>query len=245
VGRRTVLLIAAIVVAALGTTLIFAYVNRTDERALKDQRPVEVLVAKTLIKAGTSGSAASRAGSFKTQKIPEYAVIEGALDRTGSIDDLVAVSDIFPGEQIIAAKFAKAGSAGALPIPVGKVAMSVSLGDPQRVAGFVKPGSDVAIFITITPVPAAGEPAATGPQTRLLLPRISILAVGPTTLKPATGSDANKESVPTAILTVAVDQVQAQKLIYGSQNGQLYFTLLTKDSKVTPGPGTDAQTLFS
>jgi pilus assembly protein CpaB len=240
-----VLLIAAIVVAALGTTLIYAYVNRTDERARKDQRPVEVLVAKTLIKAGTTGSAASRAGSFKTQPIPEYAVIEGALESTGTIDDLVAVSDIFPGEQIIAAKFAKAGSAGALPIPAGKVAMSVSLGDPQRVAGFVKPGSDVAIFITITPVQVPGEPPPTGPQTRVLLQRVSILAVGPTTLKPATGNDANKESVPTAILTLAVDQVQAQKVIYGSQNGQLYFTLLTKDSKVVPGPGTDARTLFS
>ena len=42
-----------------------------------------------------------------------------------------------------------AGTSGALPIPSGKVAMSVQLGDPQRVAGFVKPGSEIAVFVTI------------------------------------------------------------------------------------------------
>ncbi|HEV2888770.1 MAG TPA: Flp pilus assembly protein CpaB [Frankiaceae bacterium] len=243
-GRRTVLLIAAIVVAALGTTLVYFYVSRTDERAIEDQQPVEVLVAKTLIKAGTTGLAAERSGSFRLETVPKSVRIEGALTATGAIGDLVAVSDIFPGEQIIQAKFVVPGSAGALPIPSGKVAMSVQLGDPQRVAGFVKPGSDVAIFVTIAVPPRAGQPVGAA-ATRLLLPRISVLAVGPTTLRPATGTDANKETVPTAILTLSVDQVQAEKLIFASQNGLLYFTLLTKDSKVAPGPGIDATTLFS
>lgn len=244
-GRRTVLLIAAVVVAALGTTMVFLYVNRTDERALKDQRPVEVLVAKTLIKAGTTGSAAERTGSFRLEKIPEAYKIEGALRATGDISDLVAVSDIFPGEQIIEAKFAKAGSAGALPIPAGKVAVSVQLGDPQRVAGFVKPGSDVAIFVTLVPPRLPNEPPPAGEQTRVLLPRVQVIAIGPTTLKPATGTDANKESVPTAIITLAVDQTEAQKVIFASQEAEMYFTLLTKDSKVEPGPGVDLRNLFT
>ncbi|HEX8004371.1 MAG TPA: Flp pilus assembly protein CpaB [Mycobacteriales bacterium] len=242
-GRRTVLLIAAIVVAALGTTLIFAYVNRTDERALKDQKPREVIVAKTLIRAGTTGLAAERAGSFTKQLVPESVIIEGALEATGEISDLVAAGDIFPGEQIIRRKFVTPGTTTVLPIPAGKVAMSVQLGDPPRVAGFVKPGSDVAIFVTIATPPAAG---GTGVEaTRLLLSRVTVLAVGPTTLRQATGTEANKESVPTAILTLAVDQTQLQKIVYASGHGQLYFALLTKDSKVAPGPGTDERTLFS
>lgn len=243
-GRRTVLLVTAIVVAALGTGLIFAYVNRTDERARQDEELVEVIVAKKLIKAGTTGLAAETSGSFGPEEVPVRLRIEGALDATGAISGLVAVSDIFPGEQIIEAKFARPGSTGALPIPAGKVAMSVQLGDPQRVAGFVKPGSDVGIFLTITPAAVPGQPAPLN-QTRLLLSRIPVLAVGPTTLKPATGNDANKEAVPTAILTLAVDQVQAQKLIFGAGNGALYFVLMTKDSKIEPGPGTDPRTLFS
>lgn len=244
-GRRTVLLVAAIVVAALGTTLIYFYVNRTDERALKDQQPVNVLVAKTIIRAGTTGQAAESAGSLRFEPIPQKYVIEGALRASGDISGLVAVADIFPGEQIVRAKFVQPGAGGALPIPTGKVGMSFQLGDPQRVAGFVRPGADVAIFVTIATPAAPGQPPATGPQTRLLLPRVSVLAIGPTTLRPASGTDANKESVPTAILTLALDQAQGQKVVYASQHGQLYFALLTKDSKIAPGPGTDARNLFS
>lgn len=239
-GRRTLLLIAALVVAALGTTLVFFYVDRVDERALRDQEPVNVLVAKTIIKAGTTGAQAEREGAFKLQPIPRTAAIDGYLRDARSIGDLVAVSDIYPGEQIIAPKFAAAGSTGALPIPPGKVGMSFQLGDPQRVAGFVQPGSEIAVFVTI----AGALPDGT-PGTRLLLPRVTVIAVGPTTLRPATGKDANNEAVPTAILTLALDQMQGQRLVYASQNGTLYFALLTKDSKVAPGPGVGGRNLFS
>ena len=36
-GRRTLLLVAAFVVAALGTTLVFLYVHGANDRALADQ----------------------------------------------------------------------------------------------------------------------------------------------------------------------------------------------------------------
>lgn len=232
-GRRTLLLVAALIVAALGTTLVFAYVKRADDRALKHQAPVEVLVAKAEIKAGTSVQQAESQGLFKLQEIPLSATVAGHLRDTRTIADLVAVSDIFPGEQIIADKFARVGSTTGLPIPTTKLATSVQLGDPQRVAGFVQPGSEVAIFVTIENV------------TRLLLPRVSVLAIGPTTLRPPVNGQGNKETLPTAILTLSLDQAQAQKVIFAAQNGAMWFSLLTKDSKTAPGPGTDIHNLFS
>lgn len=239
-GRRTVLLVAAVVVAALGTALIFAYVNRTDERALKDQRPVQVLVAKTLIKAGTTGAEAERLGAFKLQVIPQSATIAGYLTDTRPISALVAVGDIFPGEQIIPAKFVAPGGSSSLTIPAGKMAISVQLGDPERVAGFVQPGSEVAVFVTFK----AGNAAA---LTRILLTRVTVIAVGPTSLRPSTAGQGNTEPVPTAILTLALDQRQAEKLVYAASGGGggLYFALLNKDSKVAPGPAMDVRTLFA
>lgn len=240
-GRRTLLLVAALVVAALGTLLIFAYVRDADDRALKDQEPVEVLVAKTLIRAGTLGSAAEKAGAFQLQRIPRSATIEGVLSDPRPVSGLVAVGDIYPGEQIIRAKFATAGDTSVLPIPEGEMAMSVQMGDPQRVAGFVRPGSEISVFITITP-----QGARNGAQTRVLLPRVTVLAVGPTTLKAAPAGQANKESLPTAIITVSATQLEAQKLIFGSQSGDLYFTLVNEDSEVVaPGTPTDIANLFS
>lgn len=240
-GRRTVLLVAAFVIAAVGTALIFAYVRDADERALEDREPVEVLVAKTLIKAGTLGSAAERQGAFVLKQIPRDAAIAGALSDPRPVSELVAVSDIFPGEQVIRAKFAVAGNTSILPIPAGETAVSVQLGDPQRVAGFVKPGSDVAVFITIEP-----QGARNGLQTRVLLPRMTVLAVGPTTLQQPAPGQGNTEALPTAILTLAATQVEAQKMIFGAGQGKLYFTLLNDESKVSaPGTPTDISNLFS
>lgn len=244
-GRRTVLLVVAIVVAAMGTGLIFAYVNRADERAQKDVEQVDVLVAKTLIKAGTTGTAAETAGAFQLRPIPRSATVEGYLQDTRSISGLVAVADIYPGEQILTAKFAPAGSTNALAIPAGKMAMSVQMGDPQRVAGFVRPGSEVGVFLTLPATARSEGSGITGDITRVLFPRIQVLAIGPTTLKPATDGKGNTESVPTAILTVAVDQVQAQKLAFATKVGSLYFSLLTKDSKIGPGTPVHRDNLFS
>ncbi|MDX6230972.1 MAG: Flp pilus assembly protein RcpC/CpaB, partial [Frankiales bacterium] len=47
-----------------------------------------------------------------------------------------------------------------------------------------------------------------------------------------------------SLLTLAVDQEQAQKLIHGEQTGALYFALLNAHSSVTPGPGVDNRHLF-
>lgn len=244
-GRRTLLLVAAIVVAALGTTLVFAYVKRADDRALKDQEPTEVLVAKSLIKAGTTVEAAERQGLFTLRRIPLSATVDGYLKNTRDIANLVAVSDIFSGEQIIKDKFANVGSTTGLPIPAGKLGTAVQLGDPQRVAGFVQPGSEIAVFVTLSGATGAGASATTGVVTRLLLPRVSVMAIGPTTLRPATNGQGNKETLPTALLTLALDQKQAQKVIWAAENARLWFSLLDKDSKTAPGPGTDARNLFS
>ena len=242
-GRRTLLLVAALVVAALGTLLIFGYVRNADNRALKDQQPVEVLVAKTLIKAGALGSEAERLGSFDLKKIPRSATIAGVLSDPRPIADLVAVSDIYPGEQIISAKFARSGTTSILPIPTGKIAISVQLGDPQRVAGFVQPGSEVVIFVMTTLVPPPRDGLAD--QVRVLLPRISVLAIGPTTLRAAPEGEGNKEALPTALITLAADQVQAEKIIYAVKHSSLYFGLLTADSKIEPKTLVDARNLFS
>jgi pilus assembly protein CpaB len=46
------------------------------------------------------------------------------------------------------------------------------------------------------------------------------------------------------MFTLAVDQDQAQKIIYASQNGTLTFGLLTDKSKIKPGPATIDTNLF-
>lgn len=248
-GRRTLLLIAALVVAALGTTLVFLYVNGVNDRALANQRPVRVLVAKSQISLGTTVEDAQAAAAFETKEISRDSAAPGALSSLSPVKGQVALATIFPGEQILAAKFGQSGSTSSLPIPEGKIAVSVQLGDPARVAGFLAPGSQVAVFLTIGDGRGAGGGPAAGPEeTRLLLPRVEILATGETTVVPSTASagGTQTESLPKTLITLAVDQTQYQKVVYGSGHGQMYLGLLNGSSKVSPAvPGTNANNLFN
>ncbi|MGH8938180.1 MAG: Flp pilus assembly protein CpaB [Actinomycetes bacterium] len=241
-GRRTALLIAALVLAAVGTTMVFLYANSADDRAQANERQVQVLVATAPIAAGTKASAAEDAGSLERKEVDAEDAPETVLSNITPVADQVATSTIFPGEMILSTKFGQPGTASTLPIPPGKLATSVQLDDPARVAGFVAPGSEVAVFLTI----AQGNGQEV---TRALLPRATVIATGASTLVSTTttgsGGDTQTEELPKAILTLAVDQTESQKLIYGLQHGQMYFGLLRPDSKVSKADtGATAQNLF-
>jgi pilus assembly protein CpaB len=242
-GRRTLLLIAALAVAALGTTMVFLYVNGVNDRALAEQEPVQVLVATAPIAAGTTAQAAQSAGALEQRTVSRASVADGALSDITPIADDVALAPIFVGEQIIEAKFGQPGSTSSLPIPKGKLAVSVQLADPARVAGFVSPGSEVAVFLTIARTPGSGTEV-----TRVLLPKVQVIATGASTVVSTTTTtegEAQTDELPKALLTLAVTQAEAQKVVYGSQHGQMYFGLLTDDSRVdTSDAGVNAENLF-
>lgn len=250
-GRRTVLLIAALVVAALGAALVFIYANRADERAQAGVEQVQVLVATAGIPAGTTGAAVTESGAVELKTLPAASVPPGALSDLAPVTDLVTVSSIFQGQVLLQPMFgSQVQTAGGLTLPEGKLAVAITLGDPQRVAGFVNPGSEVAIFRTGPVASAApggtgdaasGAGTATenpGQATNVLLERVPVIAVGPTTISSTTTTSddqtTNTEEIPTAILTLALDQEQAQKVILSTTDGQMYFALLDENSKVDP-----------
>ena len=242
-GRRTLLLLAALVVAALGTTGVFLYVNGINQRAQADYDLVEVLVATAPIEAGTTAQGAQDLGALELRPFLRKSLVGlRALSDISGVAEKVAVTPIAAGEPILETQFGDSGESSLLPIPDGKLAVSVQLADPARVAGFVGPGSDVAIFLTTADASQSGE------TTRLLLTRVPVIAAGTTTVVAAdsTASGATPaEEIPRALLTLAVDQGDAQKVVYGSQHGQLYFALLSQDAELsTSNPGTTAENLF-
>ena len=104
-GRRTILIIVALVIATVGAALVFLYVKGVDDRAVAQQQPQQVLTATTEIASGESVDEAVAAGKFELAAVPEATILAGALSSTDSIEGMVATSTIYPGEQIIAAKF--------------------------------------------------------------------------------------------------------------------------------------------
>lgn len=244
-GRRTVLLIVAALIAALGTTMVFLYVRGADSRAEAGQQPMQVLKAVTQIDAGQTLGEALAAGKVALGSVPNKQLLVGAVNSVAGLKDQVALSTIYPNEQIVTAKFGAPGNQTVLSIPDGNIAISVNLSDTGRVAGFVTPGADVAIFAS-TQSDAAAKGG--GDSTRLLLAKVPVIAVGATTTISRTTTDAagaqTVEQLPKTLFTLSVNQGDAEKVMFASTHGELTFGLLNKTSKVAAGPGVTAKNLF-
>lgn len=239
-GRRTVLLIVAALIAALGTGMVFLYVRGADSRAEAGQAPVKVLKATVQINPGETMAAAQAAGKVQIGTVPRAQVLSGAVNSAAGLENQVALSTIFPNEQIITGKFGSAGDQETLTIPDGDIAISVTLSDTGRVAGFVTPGAKVAIFTS------ASDNGTDG--IRLLLPQVQVIAVGATTVVSTTTTNPagaqTTEQLPKTLFTLALDQNQAEKIMYASTHGALTFALLNDKSKIKAGPGVSNANLF-
>jgi pilus assembly protein CpaB len=246
-GRRTILLVSALLVAALGTLLVYLYVRGADNRADAGRRTQSVLVATATIPAGTTGDQAAAAGSFTTKEISADSVADGALSDIGPVRDLVSLTTVFPGQQLVRAAFGQLQGTTNIPVPKGDMALSIQLGDPQRVAGFLGAGSDVAVFATIPdPTVASANTANAGTVTTLLLGRVLVITVG--NVQPVPDDSTDKTGTDTtiskAIVTLAVNQAQAQKLIYAQSRGELYLALVSDSTVLKVAPPTTLQNLL-
>jgi len=252
--RRRLLLILAVFVAIIGTALVFLYVQGADKRASDKYADTDAYVATTNIGAGESFDSALSSGKIALHPVPQNVLDEnpGYQTSTEALKGKMSVAPVFQGQVIVAEQWGDkvTAASSSLPIPPGEIAISVNLTDPDRVAGNIQNGSEVAIFVTgeLTALPAgAGGAAADAAQstqsTRLLLPKVTVLNVGspqPPTTSTKTADDGTQttEQLPRTLLTIAVTQKEAQKVIVSSKALDLTFGLLTTKSQVKPGPGT-------
>lgn len=250
-NRRRVLLIVAAFVTILGILLVALYVRGANSRAAAQFETVTVLVATQPIQEGESIDEAAANAKLTQARVVRTDVLPNAQTSIEGLSGKVALSEIFPGEQIISDKFGEPTKLAApkpLEIPKDHAAMSVNLVDADRVAGFLQPGAEVAIYYT----PSSLD------FTRLLLTPITVLGVGSTAPAPAptptappspsatdTAAPNPDESLPRTLLTVAVTQKEASKLTFASKTGILTFVLLDDTGVVkAPAPPIFLSNLF-
>ena len=232
-NRRVMLIALAVVLALVGTGVIYAYVHNADKRAVDSTRSAQVLIAVHEVPAGTSWNDAVKGNYFQVQKVPVDSAPSLALSSTDASVPLdeVAAASIASGQIVLRPMFAeKTAAIGVLPIPAKDIAVAFAITGPAAVAGFVQPQSEVAVFVTYK-LPAtaasANDNTANGSATKLLFPRVLVLATSqaaPGTLNAANGTGGQ--------ITLALNQSQAEQLILASQSSQLYLGLLS-DTSVT------------
>ncbi|MDO9496562.1 MAG: Flp pilus assembly protein CpaB, partial [Nocardioides sp.] len=244
-NRRRILMVAAVVVAALGATLVFLYAQNAESRAEERFETVQVLVATQQIEPGEAIDAALTAGKISLQDVTAGSLLPGATDQAAVFKGQVALTTVYPGEQLLPAKFGVATeveAASTLPIPDGLQAISVDLGDPERVAGFVNPGAEVTVYWY-------GVDGRTGQNVaRILHERVLVLGTGSTTqVATTTTTDPTGaetiEQLPRTLLTFALTQKDVERTIFAQRNGELILGLVNDKSQVGAGRGVDLQSL--
>src|ERR1700750_656937 len=108
-GRRTVLLIVAALIALFGNGLVFLDVRGAASRAEANQQPMQVLKAVQQIDPGETLADAQSAGKIQLGTVPKSQLLTGAVNSTSGMDKEVALATIYPNEQIVTGKFGSAG----------------------------------------------------------------------------------------------------------------------------------------
>jgi pilus assembly protein CpaB len=246
-NRRIVLIAVAVVLALFGTFAVYSYAHNADERAVAGGRAVKVLIATKRVVAGTSWADAVKSGTMSVQNMPSSSTPDSALTSlsAGVANTAVAQSDIAPGQVVLREAFGTATpQTGVLAIPKGKVAISVSLGSDADVAGYVSPQSQVIVFVTSSlkqPAGTKNKLATAGDTlsvTRTVVSRASVIATSAAAPTDTVGKTADSGSAQGSVLvTLALSQLDAQRVIMSQNAGQLYLGLLSDTSVVTQDGG--------
>ena len=254
--RRLTVYVSALLLALAGTALVFSSASKRVAAEPKGEVRA-VLVATQLIPAGMTGRQAVEKDLVSLREIPVDLAPTGALTDITPVQDHETATDLQPGEVLLPARFLATALAGTIDIPDDKVAVSLEVADPQRVAGFVRPGSEVAVFATYAVTEPATPPGVSAPvvkeATQLLLPRATVVAIGPTAYRVHGKSDdvasEPADGEPTkakisALVTLAVSIDDAQKIAHITLTGRVTLGLLEADSRTAAGPATHNRSLF-
>jgi len=196
-------LILGIAAAALAAILLIAYLVQYRSSVNDSTAPTPVLVAKSLIPKGTSGTVIAEKQLFQAATLPKDDLKTGALSDPAYLNGRVAVGDIFPGQQITTADLS-VGLTDAIPTQLtGKQrAVAIPVGGARGLVGYVASGDRVDVYF---------ESGSTG-GTMLGLLAANVLIMR------APGADGS----PTII---RADAGLAQKLALASDTGTIWFLL--------------------
>lgn len=256
-SRRVLVVVLAVLLAATGTTGVLLYVRQADARAVAGKETVSVLVAAKKVPAGTSVGDARGNGLVRTEIMPKETVPDDTLlsgDDLSGLDAQVAAGDIASGQLLRRAMFvAKSVRADGLDIPDGKLVVSVAVNAAAEVAGYLRPGSMVTVFDTFTVAEGRGRTPAGddlarnheyNQATRVLLPKVQVLAVGQAPQATKSNSTNNNDPNADVLVTVAVTQAEAEKLVHGAQVGHLYLAMVPEGVVPSQSAGVDNSTVF-
>jgi pilus assembly protein CpaB len=235
-SRRTIILVAAIVVAALATYVLLNYVRGVEEKAKPN--PVSVYMISDEIKRGTPGVDV-KSTLIKKAVIPAEYRPDTVVADLNELDGKVAVIDLKPNQILVQGMFVEGERLNTSfkdKITGDNVAVALSFDTVRAVGGYIKPGDEVNLLMvdpvseqssgtTTTATPggasaqAGGKAAVQAARTqglnyendvRYFYEKVRILAIGADVLR-SPGETANAS---TAAGTTTEGPTQAGVIVF-------------------------------
>ena len=235
---RGLVVVLALILATVATAGVFLYARGLEEDAQAGGTLVPVVVSKVDIPARTDLDQLIKNDQFRLLEVPQDAVVDGAIT---SLDQMSGKSNsvaILAGEQIPVARISGEVPGGALAIPEGMEALTVSLDASRAVAGAIQAGDKVSIYSTFKGVSLdpLGESATQTVQadsvTVKLVPTVDVLAVfRPVSSTVFNGEETTQtEQLPGSVaITLALSPDDAQRFVFAMENGTTWLGLLPPD----------------
>jgi Flp pilus assembly protein CpaB len=218
VSTRRGTLLAALLIAMFAGASILLYLNSYRDSLKAQAGAVTVLVAKQTIPKGTAGSVVAAKDLYTVTTIRESQLLEGAISDPATLRDKVATREIFEGAQLTAGDFGAAGDSLAAQLTDRQRVVSVPFDSAHGLIEGIEPGNRVDVYagFNVIPVGLDGKPVNGGqarPMLRLILSDVPVLALG------------EKSSGGTTDVSLGVDDLDAARVAFASDNGKLWLAL--------------------
>ena len=258
-NKKVVGVIAAAVMAVIGTVILVVFVRGAEDRALEGEELVTVLVTEQQIPAGTP--AAQMVELVTTEQIPAKIAPEGVVSDLVQVQGLVNSVDFLAGETLLAGRFVEPENfnarRGSVEVPEGLLEVTLAMSQEQFVGGIPTPGDKIALIVNgdrVDFIPQNTDPLAqsTDPDdptvvdagltlTKIILQQALVTNVQGNPLPEAPVSGNAEDRVAPAsgsiLVTLALDGPDTERLLYvrNSQtlNANLHMALHNGDALVT------------
>ena len=217
--KQIIAIVIAAVLALAAVIALVTYARNADDRALEGTETVEVLQATEDIAAGTP--VGDLEGRVRAVTVPKSVRIPEAVDSLDEIDSgQVTTVGLIAGDQLSTGKFDEPSSAsGSTELPEGLQELTIPIDGARLAGGVVDAGDRVGVFTSYS----SGQ-VTSNPINQLLVLKVN---------RGVAGSD----SATGALVTVAVNTLQAQQIVHAQEFGTIWMSLQNPDT-VSDSPGT-------
>ncbi len=245
--KKITAIVAAVLLAVVGTGVLVAYVRTAETRALAGEEMVDVLVVTAPVERGTA--ARDIGDRVRTESVPVKVRPADAVSDLAALGGQVTTVGLVAGEQVLQQRFTDPELLTSVEVPPGLLQVTVAL-DPERaVGGNVRPGQLVSVVASFTGSSGTEEDGSETPDevTHLILHKILVTNVQLTSrntsqASPTGGSDdGGPGAAPTGkvLVTLAVDAPSVERIVFVAEHGSMWLGAEPEDA---PEGGTTIQT---